>query len=144
MALGSVQGEQELQRLTLDLTVPIFQLGVDTQPEAGVGCQWAGCLGQTFTSTMIWSLVSSPKAGATCDAPDLAPGSGSDPHPTHRCSSILAQVPHGQDPPSRACYAQGGGSCLLAEEEDALLIPKELHVPMARYPQSCFKLPWGC
>lgn len=46
-AVGSVQGEQELRRLTADLAAPICQLSVDTQPEseAGVGCQWAGGLG---------------------------------------------------------------------------------------------------
>lgn len=32
----------------------------------------------------------------------------------------------------RACCAQGRGPCLLAEEDDAPLRPKELHVPMAR------------
>lgn len=31
-----------------------------------------------------------------------------------------------------ACCAQDGGSCLLAEEDDALLRPKVLHILMAR------------
>lgn len=110
----------------MDLAAPICQLTVDTWPQARVGCQglvvW-GKLPQTQGSGQrchppLWvgPVIPLIWLQAWVQTPTLQIGALVF---WHRCpmDGILLH---------RACCAQGGGPCLLAEEDDALLRPKEL------------------